>query len=142
MSAKANHREIIAFLREVGAESVRIEHGGKHPRVVFVWQGRERYKALSGTPSDRHAVDAAIRELRQALGLVKRARTVGERRARKPRPLKDAPAPCPAITVLPDHRDDLLMAKYRGMSNAELAWAALQACGALVREHVQQQGAP
>lgn len=86
---REQHRIVTDFLRSAGAELVRMERGGKHPRVVYVWKGKEQFYVLPGTPGDSvHGAKNSIGDLRCILGLTRAEKTVGERRQRKTKPRK------------------------------------------------------
>lgn len=61
-------------LAAAGIERYEIEHGGKHPRLVFVHQGRPLSYVLPGSPSDHRALRNMVRDLRALLGLTGAAR--------------------------------------------------------------------
>ena len=132
---RPHHRAVIEFLRGIGAEHVRIESGGRHPRVCYRWHGIERYRVVSGSPED--AGDAArktIEQIRRDLGLIDHEKRVGERRRRparrttpftRPRLLL---APRIEIPVGPDWRDQLMLHPAMQATLATrlgLAWWAL-----------------
>jgi len=55
-------------LAAAGIEEYRLEHGGKHPRLVFIHQGRSLSYTLSSSPSDHRALHNMVHELRALLG--------------------------------------------------------------------------
>lgn len=67
-----------------GAIILRVEHGGKHPRIVFRHKGRERFYVVPGSASDRRAHLNARRDIRHMLG-VKRQTNKNPDRKRKQR---------------------------------------------------------
>lgn len=75
-------RAIKTFLvDEIGAVDVVIANGGKHPRVLFWYGGREHRVVVSKTPTN--ADDCARRvmgDIRRSLGLVDHEKRVGEKR--------------------------------------------------------------
>ena len=75
-------------LTAAGIERYEIEHGGKHPRLVFVHQGRPLSYILPGSPSDHRALRNMVRDLRALLGLTGAARAASAASA--------DPAPDPA----------------------------------------------
>ncbi len=92
------HRQVMDWLRENGAQDIRLVQTNNHPRVVFDWQGRERFYVVPGTPGDsRCAVHNSLRDLRRMLGLTPTEKRVGERRRHKERNRVDLPE-LPAIT--------------------------------------------
>jgi hypothetical protein len=102
------HREVVTFLREAGADAVRMEMGGKHARVVFEWRGREQFYVLPGTPSDsRRGAKNSISDIRHMLGLVVREKQVGTRRVHRIRAPQQSPA-LGTIGSLPDWRPTIL----------------------------------
>jgi len=56
-------------LAAAGIEEYRVEHGGKHPKLVFMHQGQVRNYILSGSPSDHRALRNMVHDLRGLLGL-------------------------------------------------------------------------
>jgi hypothetical protein len=82
----AQQRTVINFLRSVGAENVTMGMGGKHPRALYTWNGKQRFYVLPGTPGDSiRGAKNSISDLRHALGLTKSEKTIGERRPRRAR---------------------------------------------------------
>jgi hypothetical protein len=69
------HRRIISFLREEGAERVKIRHRNSrsHPRASFQWRGRQHAYTIAMSPGDRRAFRNAAAELRRYLNGVKNA---------------------------------------------------------------------
>ena len=57
------------FLWENGAADIRVEHGGKHPKLVWTYQGRTMSHILSASPSDTNAAFILLRDLRRMLGV-------------------------------------------------------------------------
>ena len=83
---REHHRRIVDWLKAQGADSVHIDPGHTHPKIVFEWNGKPLSYVTAGTPSDTyHASANAIRDLRHMLGLVEGKKTVGERRVRRNR---------------------------------------------------------
>lgn len=123
------HRDILAWLGQVGAEDARIIQGaGKHPRVVFSWRGEERWSSISLTPSDRRSAANQISALRHQLGLVGEVKRVGARRAHH-RPGRSSVVALPTLSAgaLSDWRDGLAqhpaaVASLR--ARADAAWLA------------------
>jgi hypothetical protein len=65
---KPHHRELLAFLRSVGARHVRIRHhGSPHPRIAFSYGGEDFVFVVPGTPSDHRGVANQIAALRRQL---------------------------------------------------------------------------
>jgi hypothetical protein len=54
-------RAALAYLDSLGLKG-RIEHGGKHPRLVFEHGGRELFVCMAGTPCNRHYAGNHIRQ--------------------------------------------------------------------------------
>lgn len=104
------HIEPIAdFLRNAGAEQIHLEHGGKHPRLVYTWQGRERFYVVPVSPGDTYrGTKNAISDLRHALGLTGTEKRVGARRTHKQttRFGETRPEPQP-VEFAPDWRERL-----------------------------------
>lgn len=91
-----------------GAIVLRIERNHVHPRVVFLWNGRERFYVTSGTPSTG-GVAIIRQEVRRVLGVkpvrtspkaVKRLRLIKERGPPRQRS-RVATAVAPTITSQP-----------------------------------------
>jgi hypothetical protein len=62
-------RAVIKFLRQAGAQNVRMEHGGKHPRCYYKWLGKESFYVLPSSPGDTFRCQhKAISDLRRKLG--------------------------------------------------------------------------
>jgi hypothetical protein len=79
-------KTILAFLRENGAADIRIEHGGKHPHIRWVSDGRPHLYVTSATLSDRRrATKKALSNLRHMLGLIRPVKRIGERRSKRHR---------------------------------------------------------
>lgn len=55
MTAMKHVEPIRDFLREAGAKGVHLEHGRKHPRLVYNWKGQERFATNWGSRGDRSA---------------------------------------------------------------------------------------
>lgn len=98
LKVRANARPLFAILAEVGATDARIEDGGKHPKLVYCWKGRERFYVLSGTSSDPNISKVQQSDLRRILGLTGGPKRVGARRQRKRRKTHQRPAECPELT--------------------------------------------
>lgn len=78
------HRQIIDWLNANGATDVRYQQTNNHPRVVFIWNGRERFYVMPGTPGDTmRAIKNATHDLRRMLGLTPTQKRIGQRRERK-----------------------------------------------------------
>jgi hypothetical protein len=59
---EALHRE----LASIGGDFLRIEHGGKHPRMYFRYRGKEMFYVFSGSTGDsRRARYNAVTDLRK-----------------------------------------------------------------------------
>lgn len=94
-------REIKDWLEEHGAAGVRVEQGGKHPRVIFRFEGQERFYVTAGTPGDRSCgLDNTRSDLRHMLGLVPAIKRVGRRRTRRHRAAPQVIRP-ETITITP-----------------------------------------
>jgi hypothetical protein len=62
-------RAVIKFLRQVGAQNVRIEHDGKHPRCYYRWLDKESFYVLPNSPGDTYRCQHnVISDLRRKLG--------------------------------------------------------------------------
>ncbi len=101
-------RAAVAFLETAGAERVRLEHHGRHPRIVFRWQGADAFYVLPGSPGDSaRGRQNTISDLRRRLGIGHSEKQVGERRQRKRRGESAPGIACPALTPLADWREAL-----------------------------------
>lgn len=109
---KPHMRTIVGFLDDLGATDVVIANGGKHPRVVFRWNGQEHQRVISSTPTNPdESAWRAIDDIRRSLGLIDHEKRVGERRKRAPRRRQRAIAPAiPVLTAAaaPDWRSGLV----------------------------------
>lgn len=56
-------------LKAAGVGHYKVEHGGKHPRLVFEHDGRPLSYTLPGSPSDHRALLNMVHDLRGLLGL-------------------------------------------------------------------------
>src|SRR6266851_8853082 len=93
-------KAMLSFLRSIGATNIHEEPGGKHLRLVFEYDGVERFHTI--TDSDAiFGPKKAVADLKRMLGLQANGKRIGERRCRRRR-CRIAPAECPAITALPD----------------------------------------
>lgn len=107
--ATAFAEALTIVLTSAGATDITIQHGSKHPRLVYRLDGIERYRAFPGTPSDSvNGVAKAVAELKRELGLKSPVKRVGARRRRRASApaVPDAQSVLP-LTQLPDWRDDL-----------------------------------
>lgn len=125
----AYHREVRAYLAGIGAEDVRITGGGKHQRLAFRFDGRERHMPISGSPGEDTAFWTKRRDIRRALGLYEPHRA-GGRRSRRCRAAA-TPWRLPRLSgcVLPDWRETLarhpLACRCRAASPVETLIAAM-----------------
>ena len=90
-----------AELLRAGVTAYTFEMGDKHPRLVFVHNGRPRVYVLPGSPSDHRGPLNMRTDLRRMLGLVAEKIPPRERRRQK-RCVPDAPPPMPAMLPRPD----------------------------------------
>ena len=117
---------ICDFLRKSGATNVGVEHGKKHPRIIYMWHGRQSFYVIPGTPGDSlRGHKQAISDLRHILGIVKPVKRIGAKRARAP--VKKSPGPsaeCPLLTTIPDWHDHLVARMQPEMlaTLADIAW--------------------
>lgn len=103
----AHYREVLAYVAVIGGTEAYIEEQphGNHPRVRFIFDGRQHAVVIGSTPSDANAIWLARRYIRRTIGL-ERIRVVGTRRRgrlRVERPLRLVQLAAP----LPDWRDAL-----------------------------------
>ena len=93
-------RAIVDFLREIGADKIAIESGGKHPHVTFLYGGDFWRQVVASSPTNRDATIAdANRQIRRDLGLVEREKRIGHRRPKRAR--QQAPLAAPALVSMP-----------------------------------------
>lgn len=103
---KPHHRAVIDYLRELGAADVHMAPGGRHPRIVFTWDGRERKLVVSSSPATvEGAIGKACAEIRKMLGLDEKHRHHVEKRPRPRYRRRTAPAPSPPVLTTVQ-RDD------------------------------------
>ena len=123
-------KSAIAYLRSVGAEEIRLESGGKHCRLVFRHNGRERFHILSWSPGDRvFGETRMLADLRRMTSETPLEKRVGARRARKtPRHKLAVPTSPPkplATAPMSDFRAALLSHPATDLrALADLAWRA------------------
>lgn len=126
---KPHAREVVDYLRSVGAEAVRVQHGGKHMRAVFTWRGRELFYPLPGQWGPYSVVEA-VSDLRRLLSLTPDQKRIGARRQRRALVICRALAPTtPAIVIdfppdwhqaVAEHPASVAMIRER----IDLAWVA------------------
>jgi len=64
-SVKKHDREIIRYLKRMGATNIDIRPGGKHPRIVFAWNGVARYYPIRCSPGNiEHSVRDTIHSIK------------------------------------------------------------------------------
>lgn len=126
MTGKPHIEKTMVWLREQGAENVRLEHDSKHPKIFYVWRGAERFYVISWTPKNEDScARLSVRDLRHEMGLVGGKR-VGKRRRHHDR----APAPpieLPSITPGPSWQGELVAHPARRADWAtrlDAAWLA------------------
>ena len=113
MKAREIADALRAELESHGAEFVRLDVGGKHNRIVFMWKGEEIYCAYSQTPSARGAIQGALHDLRALMG-VKRQTDKNPANRNRTRNRQD-PAPVIVKTPARENPFDALRAwKGRG----------------------------
>jgi hypothetical protein len=100
-----NARDYIEAIREemarAGITNYEFEHGGKHPRVVWVQGKQRKFYVYPASPSDsRHGILNMLADLRRELGIAPPMRGKSTR-APKAR-AKAPPAAMPEITVKGD----------------------------------------
>ena len=92
-----------AELLRAGVTDFEFQHGGKHPRVVYMHEGQRRMFVFPASPSDgRHGLRNAVADFRRHLGIAapKQSRS---RRIAKPRKAQDAISTTPdSFTVKPN----------------------------------------
>lgn len=82
-----HHRDVTAWLKQAGADSIRLEHSGKHPKLIFRYRGVEHRTIISNTPSDPYAFNMAVKQLEQRMGLGHDKVTIVAARPRQERPV-------------------------------------------------------
>lgn len=97
---KEYHRDILAFVRGIGATNIVIGPG-VHPKMTWLHQGKTYLYTLCSSPSDHRASLNAISTLRRMMGMTKSVKIVGKRRQRKQRAAKQ-PVPIPVVSTLPE----------------------------------------
>lgn len=104
MSVHAPHiRSAIAWLRSCGATDVRTEPGGKHPKLVFTWAGKECRYTISGTPRNQDdAASAARQDIARMFGVRGPERLVSPKPSRYRRTIAKPIARPSAFTALAD----------------------------------------
>ena len=91
-----------AELLRAGVTSYAFEIGGKHPRLIFVHNGRPRMYVLPGSPSDHRGPMNMRTDLRRMLGLGAEQKAAPRERRRRKRYASDAAPPLPAMLPRPD----------------------------------------
>lgn len=113
------HRELQAAAAEVandhGLDGYRIEHGGKHLKIILGAGNSKRTVTASATPSDLHAIHNVGRDLRRAARALMppQAPQAVEMAARMP------PPPILAPSIVPVHQPDVL---YHYSTSGALPW--------------------
>lgn len=93
---RLRHAEpLLDMLSEAGFGH-RIEHGGRHPRIVIDCGNVTRFYVIPGSPSDRRSNLNARSDLRRMLGIERPRKRA--RRARKAKAEKPVVLECPPIT--------------------------------------------
>lgn len=62
------YEPIANYLESVGATEIRLQHGGKHKKLQFMWQDRRYTATLPSSPSDTNWLAVKLRDLRHLLG--------------------------------------------------------------------------
>jgi hypothetical protein len=87
---KAHQRHVADWLARIGATVIRIEPGGKHPRLCFRYSGQNYTTIISGSDADIFVPRQKIRDLKRLLGLTNTAQSErGERQKRRRRVPQD-----------------------------------------------------
>ena len=64
------YRATKAYLLDLGATDVSLEHGGKHAKILFCWNGRSLFVVMSGSPSDNARGEMNLRkDIRKTIGV-------------------------------------------------------------------------
>ncbi|MGI9489050.1 MAG: type II toxin-antitoxin system HicA family toxin [Geminicoccaceae bacterium] len=101
MSRRDHIDALTRELENYGATHVRVEQGGKHHRLVFTHDGKERFYVVPGTPSDRRGTLNALADIRHILGVRRTLAKSGRPKRRKPR-ARSEPMEDLTLTVKPD----------------------------------------
>lgn len=77
-------------IERIGGEFVKTTHGGKHPRLYFRHDGKERFYVYPSSSSDRRAVLNAVSDIRRMCGVRANAKPSQRRKKvhRKPTPVR------------------------------------------------------
>jgi len=73
MNQRKHWRELASYASAQGARDVRVEHGGKHMRLVGKCNGVVIKVYFSTSPSDIYAIVNAQRDIRRAVQNTRRA---------------------------------------------------------------------
>lgn len=72
-------------LEKHGARFLRVEAGGRHARIIYEWQGAERFKVVTGSVAKTGSCENAREDIRHALGVVGGPKRIGNRRRKRAR---------------------------------------------------------
>lgn len=122
--------------RDWGATNIRIEHGGKHPRLVGDYQGQPFVFAFPGSTGDWRAVLNSVSDLRRVLGVEreqpKAARPAKVRHRGVKQTTRALPRPAEAIkredryyAPLAQIRDSMCRDQDPGCNSGADGWHAL-----------------
>lgn len=119
-----------------GATNIRIEHGGKHPRLVGDYRGQPFFFVFPGSTGDWRAVLNCVSDLRRVLGVEreqpKAARPTKARRSSMTQKIRALPRPAEAIqredryyAPLAQIRDSMCRNRDPGCNSGADGWHAL-----------------
>lgn len=92
---------LTAKLARVGIRDYEIEHGGKHPKLIYQHQGQRRFYVFPASGSDsQHGVRNAVADLRRHLGIT--APVVAKSGRPKRKRIAAVEAPPDSFIVRPD----------------------------------------
>lgn len=105
------------YLASVGATDLRTVPGGKHPRLIWTWRGKEMQHIVSASASENaFSPKKAVADIKRMTGLAPTGRRVGAKRQHKKKAKARAVSAPPALSPLPDFRDRL----YASLGPAQL----------------------
>ena len=99
-----------------GATNLRIEQGGKHPRLVGDYKGVAFMLVFSGNTGDRRAVLNCLSDLRRVVGIEREVTAAPFPQKRKRHRIKSKPhaLPSPAAANLGEDRFHARLAQIKG----------------------------
>ena len=110
-------RTLISRAREWGVTDVRIEQGGKHPRLIGDYRGVAFKFVFPGSTSDRRAVLNCLSDLRRVVGVEREGNAVDRQVKQRPRRAKPKNHPVNR-SVEPILREDRFYAPLKQLREA------------------------